>query len=250
MSLRRLIPLVMLLCLPLSAGAERGSKKDRSMSRGELGRAYLAEGSLESAIGALREAVELDRTNWSAWTFLGLALAEKGKPEDAEKAFLKAVKLADDRAEPHLNYGLFLFGQGRVDEAIVQYEAAVEDLTYRKPAFVLNNMGFALMAKGDNERAVTVLRQAVERAPHLCPARFNLGLALEGTGDDTAALAAYKDVVETCGDQVPGAYLQVGRLMLEQGRDDEAATWLFRVVDLVPESDAAQAARELLASLQ
>lgn len=249
MSLRRLLLLV-LLCLPLAMGADKASKKDRSLSRGELGRAYLTEGSLESAIGALQEAVELDRSNWSAWTFLGLALAEKGKPEDAEKAFGKAIKLADERAEPHLNYGLFLFGQGRVDEAITQYEAALEDLTYRKPAYVLNNMGFALMTKGDYTRAVSVLRQAVQRAPNLCPARFNLGLAVEGTGDSAAALKVYEDVVEVCGEQVPGAYLQVGRLMVELGREDEAATWLYRVVDLVPDSDAAIAARELLASMQ
>ena len=111
-------------------------------------------------------------------------------------------------------------------------------------------MGFALMSTGDYARAVTVLRHAVQRAPNLCPALFNLGLALEGTDDDAAALKAYEDVVQTCGEQVPGAYLQVGRLMVAQGREDEAATWLYRVVDLVPESDAAEAARELLASMQ
>ena len=252
MSLRRFLPLVLILvlCSPFAMGAERGSKKDRSLSRGELGRAYLQEGSLESAIGALREAVALDRTNWSAWTFLGLALAEKGKPEDAEKAFNKALRYADDRAEPHLNYGLFLFGQGRVDEAITQYEAAMEDLTYRKPAFVMNNLGFAQMSKGDFDAAIQSLSEAVSRAPNLCPALFNLGLAYEGSGDDTAAIKAYQDVVETCGEEVPGAYLQVGRLMAEQGRTAEASTWLFQVVDLAPETDASQAALELLATFE
>ena len=251
MSLRRFIPLVLALAmaLPFVVGA-KGSKKDRSRAQGELGRAYLSEGSLESAIGTLREAVDLDRGNWAAWSFLGLALAEKGKPEDAEDAFGKAIRHADDRAEPHLNYGLFLFGQGRVDEAIVEYEAALEDLTYRKPAFVLNNLGFALMSQGNHQRAVTSLQEAVRRAPNLCAARFNLGLALQLAGEGDDATKEFEDVITSCEDQAPGAYLQVARIAIEAGRPDEAMSHLQQVITIAPDSDVADAAHELLASME
>ncbi len=251
MTLRRslLLVLLVLLALPLM-GAERGTRKERSLARGELGRAYLAEGSVESAIGALNEAVELDRNNWMAWTFLGLALAEKGKAEDAEKAFKKAIRIEDERAEPHFNYGLFLFSQSRTDEAIEQYEAALEDLTYRKPAFILNNMGFALMSKGEHERAVTVLSEAVRRAPSLCPAGFNLGLALQQAGRTDDAVDAFEDVITTCGDEAPGAYLQAARLEIELGRPELAQTHLYQVLSIAPDTELAEAAQELLASLE
>ncbi len=252
MNLRRVLPLilVLVLCLPLLVGADRGSKKERSQARGELGRAYLSEGSVELAIGALSDAVDLDKSNWAAWTFLGLALAEKGDDDGAEEAFGKALKLADDRAEPHFNYGLFLYGQERYDEAIVQYELALKDLTYRKPAFILNNMGFALLAKGDHDRAVDVLREAVMRAPNLCPARFNLGLALQGAGETDDAVRAYADVIETCGEDAPGAYLQVARLEIDRGRPQEAVPNLIRVIELAPDTDASEAAQELLIELE
>jgi len=251
MSLRRFLPLVLVLALalPFVVGA-KGTKKERSLAQGELGRAYLTEGSLESAIGTLREAVDLDRSNWAAWSFLGLALAEKGKPEAAEEAFGKAIRHADDRAEPCLNYGLFLFSQGRVDESIVQYEAALEDLTYRKPAFVLNNLGFALISQGDHLRAISVLKEAVRRAPGLCAARFNLGLALQLAGEGKAATREFEEVIASCEEQVPGAYLQVARIAIEAGRPDEAMPHLQQVIVIAPDTEVADAAQELLASME
>ncbi len=251
MSLRRFLPLVLVLALalPFVVGA-RGSKKDRSLAQGELGRAYLSEGSLESAIGTLREAVDLDRSNWAAWSFLGLALAEKGKAEEAEEAFGKAIRFADDRAEPHLNYGLFLFAQGRTDEAIVEYESALEDLTYRKPAFVLNNLGFALMSQGEHQRAITVLQEAVRRAPNLCAARFNLGLALQQADEGKRATREFEDVIASCEEQAPGAYLQVARIAIQDGRPGVAMSHLHQVLDIAPDTDVADAAQELLASME
>ncbi len=241
---------VLLFCLVPHTADARSSRKGRSEARAELGRAYLQEGSIESAIGTLREAIELDKTNWIAWTFLGLALAEKGKAEEAEKAFKTAIRHEDERAEPHHNYGLFLFGQGRVDEAILQYEQALEDLTYRKPAYVLNNLGFALIARGDAERAISTLNDAARRAPNLCPVRFNLGLAYRAAEQPKEALDAFGDVIELCGEEAPGAYLQAGSLLIELDRHDDAMTYLYRVVDLASGSDAAEEAQRMLAEIE
>ncbi len=251
MSARRFLPLIFVfsLALPFMVGA-RGSRKDRSVARAELGRAYLAEGSLESAIGTLKEAIDLDHSNWVAWNFLGLALAEKGKPEDAIKALETSIRHADGRAEPHLNYGLILFSQGQVEPAIAQYELALDDLTYRKPAYVLNNLGYALISKGDNDRAVTVLREAVNRAPNLCPARFNLGIALQESGKARDAIKEFSDVISTCGEEVPGAYLQIARLEIEQGRTDQAASYLEQVLAMAPDTEVSDAARALLVTLE
>jgi type IV pilus biogenesis/stability protein PilW len=249
MTLRRSLLLFLpILVLPLMG--PKGSRAERSLARGELGRAYLSEGSIESAIGALREAVELDRSNWAAWTFLGLALGEKGQVDEAEKAFSKAIKLAGDRAEPHLNYGLFLFSQGRAAEAISEYEAALQDLTYRKPALVLNNMGFALMSQGDHERAISVLREATTRAPNLCMAQFNLGLALQAAERVPDAIKKFEDVVHVCGEEAPGAYLQLARLQADLGQSDVALDYLDRLESLVPDSEVVDSARELRASLE
>jgi len=249
--MRRAVALALLaFALVPAAAVAQDSRRDRSAAQGDLGRAYLAEGSLESAVQALQAACDLDRRNWLARSYLGLALAEKGKPEEAERHLARAARQAPDQAEARLNYGLFLYGQARLDEAIAEYEAALEDVTYRKPAIVLNNLGYALIARGDHARAARVLEEAVQRAPNLCPARFNLGLALERAGDAAGAIDAFKGVVEACGDQAPGAYLQAGRLLAAEGRDGEATALLLRVGELAPGTDAAAEADRLLGAME
>jgi Tfp pilus assembly protein PilF len=249
---RHLRAAVLLLAVALGTPAlasEPRSRKERSEAQGELGRAYLQEGSLETAIATLQRAVELDSRNWRARSLLGLALAEKGKPEEAEKQLRKAVRIAPDRAEGHVNLGLFLQGRGQLDEAIAEYELAMEDVTYRNPAVVLNDLGYALLARGDAERAAEILGEAVRRAPNLCQPRYNLGLAQERLGRASAAIDTFRDIITVCGDDVPGAYLQAGRLLAAQGDDGEATAMLLRVGELAPGTDAAAEATRLLGEL-
>ncbi len=234
----------LLLCLLL--GCVSAKRKDRSAAQADLGSAYLREGSTESAITTFREAVRLDPGNWKAWNHLGLALGIKGRIEDAEKAFKKAVRLADGQAEAHLNYGVLLYQVERWEEAVAQYELALEDVTYRKPALILNDMGLALHAQGLDERAVEVYKEAIRRAPHLCQARFNLGLAERDRGHPTEALDAFEQVITICKEDAPGAYFQAGMILLGQDQREKGAEYLRLVIELAPTAEAADEARRTL----
>jgi len=231
-----------LLLVPLLAACVTPREAARARAQADLGSAYLREGSTESAIASLQEAVRLDPRNWAAWSHLGMALAAKGQPAKAEEALERAVRLAGDRAEPHLNYGVVLFGMGRVDEAVAQYEAALADLTYRKPALILNDLGFALYSRGDLERADEVLSEAVRRAPNLCQARFNLGLVKRARHQDDDALSTFEEVLTMCPDEAVGAWFQAGTLLLDRGDRERAATYLGEVVKRAPGTEAARAA--------
>ncbi|MBN1336142.1 MAG: tetratricopeptide repeat protein [Deltaproteobacteria bacterium] len=235
----RLLPL---LAFPLLVACVTAREAERARAQVDLGAAYLKEGSTESAIASLTEATRLDPRSWAAWSHLGMAMWAKGRPEQAEEALRKAVRLAGGRAEPHLNLGVVLFGQGRVDESIAQYEAALQDLTYRKPALVLNDLGFALYARGEYERAEAVLAEAVERAPNFCPARFNLGLVQRARQDAAAALATFDRVLAICPDEAVGAYFQAGTLLLDGGETARGATYLEQVLERAPDTEAARAA--------
>ncbi len=232
----------LLLALGLLAACVTTREAERARAQIDLGGAYLREGSTEAAIATLQEATHLDPRNWAAWSHLGMALWAKGRPVQAEEALRRAIRLGGERAEPHLNLGVMLFGQGRVDEAIAEYEAALADLTYRKPALVLNDLGFALYARGDHERAVEVLEEAVRRAPNLCQARFNLGLAQRALERSDAALATFEQVVALCPNEAVGAWFQAGTLLLERQDHARAAMFLKEVVKRAPGTEAAQAA--------
>lgn len=222
-------------------------KMERAAVKTDLASVYLQEGNLEGAIAILEEATSLHRQNWMAWNHLGIAYMEKHRPEEADRAFRRAIRFSGgERAEPHLNYGLFLFHEGCVDEAIVQYELALEDLTYRKPALVMNNLGYAYYTQGRYDEAVRILGQALRRMPNLCQARFHLGLTLRAMGRSTRALEAFERTIMLCGEEALGAYLQAGELLLEAGEREKAATYLRKVIEAYPDSEPARSARSRL----
>lgn len=236
-----------LLATLLLAACAGPKRKARGLAQTDLGRTLLQEDKPEAAITTLQYALKLYPRNWVAWNHYGVALMEKQQYKDSEKAFRKSIRLAGDKAEPRLNYGILLYSQGRYDDAIHQYEKALEDITYRKQAVILSNMGFALMADGDLARAEEVLLKAVSQAPNLCTARYDLALVQASRGHDPDAMKSFEQTFLVCGDQTPlDAWFQAGRLALRMGQGDKGREWLGRVVELAPGSPAADEARRLL----
>lgn len=200
----------------LLIGCVSSKRQESAGARTGLGAAYLQEGNAPAAVEELRKATKLDPRNWNAWNKLGLAYLAQGAVEEADEAFQKALKIAPENAEVNNNYAYLLTRMGRYEEAGAYYEAALDDLTYRKPALVLSNWGHALFLAGRHEEAVARLDQAVQRAPNLCQARFNRGLALEAVGRTTVALEDFEAVISLCGEDAAGAYFQAGKLLLDQ----------------------------------
>jgi type IV pilus assembly protein PilF len=226
--MNRLLPFLSLsLVLVVCVSPQRAR---RSATRTVLGTAYLTEGNPEDAILTLQEATSLDRKNAEAWEKLGLAYAAKGAIELAEKAFLRSLRL-EERAEARNNYGLMLTGLGRYDEAIEEYQAAVDNISYRNTALALNNMGHAFYMKGDYLAAASRYEDAIRRAPNLCIARFNLGLVRNSTGEDDLALESFRQVIELCGSTAMGAYYQASLILLDGGDIPAACVYLQNILD-------------------
>lgn len=190
---------------------------ERSQTRTTLGTAYLSEGNPSDAIKALEEATKLDPRNAEAWEKLGLAYSAKGASALAEKSFQKAIRYNPEKAEFRNNYGLLLMSQGRWDDAIVQFEIGLEDLSYRNTALILNNLGQAHYQNHSYEQSIQVLTQAINRAPNMCQARFNRGLSYNSLSKPDLALSDFLQVITLCGDVATGAYYQAGQIMIATG---------------------------------
>ncbi|MBL7959080.1 tetratricopeptide repeat protein [bacterium] len=76
----------------------------------------------------------------------------------------------------HNKMGLLFMRKGLMDEAIVEFEHAVE----KNPELVesYNNLGMALAQKGDLSDAIDILKKAVGMEPNYADLRNNLGIAL------------------------------------------------------------------------
>jgi Tfp pilus assembly protein PilF len=238
-----------LLALGLTA-CPSTARQEKAQARVVLGSAYLVEGATEQAISTLQEATKLDRRNIDAWNQLGMAMMKRGEFELGEDAFKKGLRLNKENASINLNYSYFLIRTERWEEAVVHLEAGLKDLTFREPAKILNNLGYAYYAQGRFGSAERRLKEAVIRAPHYCQAWFNLGLTCEALNRSTDAIDAYDHVVMICPGDAAGSYQRSGVLFLASGRMEEGVHYLNRVCEDWPGSDLCKQARTALAGVE
>jgi tetratricopeptide (TPR) repeat protein len=143
-----------------------------------LGRTLFTLGRYDQALGpfqkALRAAPSVRVHRAVALNFVALT-----RPQDAERHFREAVRLNPnpERAEDdaRIDYGAFLFRQGRMTEALSLLEPPVEAFPMFARAHL--ELGRVLLHLGRREAAAARLEKAVELDPASSTARLLLGRA-------------------------------------------------------------------------
>jgi Flp pilus assembly protein TadD len=80
-------------------------------------------GDTEAALGALREAADLDPARAEAWTNLGVVLIRSGDEARGVEALRRALRAMPDYPEAHRNLAVALDRQGHRGEAARHYRA-------------------------------------------------------------------------------------------------------------------------------
>ena len=104
----------------------------------------------------------------------------------------------------HYNLGLALAGKGRLDEAIKQYHKALN--INPDDAKTYYGLGNALVRKGDGESAVYNYHQALRINPSYYEAYYNLGRILSNKGEIAKAINTYQKVLSINGEMAPALY--------------------------------------------
>lgn len=81
---------------------------------------------------------------------LGIALVLQGRREEAIHNFERALEIKPDDSEAHNNSGVALASQGKMEEAIHQFERALELKADNSEA--RTNLGRALAARGASDK--------------------------------------------------------------------------------------------------
>jgi len=93
----------------------------------------------------------------------------------------------------HNNLGIALVHEGRVDEAIVQYEKALEIVpNYANAHF---NLGKALLQKGQVDKAIAQFQEGLESDPNDPVAHNFLGIALAEKGQMDGAILQFQEAL-------------------------------------------------------
>jgi protein O-GlcNAc transferase len=144
-----------------------------------LGRWDEARAPFEKALQAAPKAALARVHRAVALNFVAL-----GQTADAEDHFRKALALnpGPDKLpeDPRVDYGAFLFRQGRTDEALRLLQQAVRGAP--RSARAHGELGRVLLHSGKAQAAVTSLEMAIELDPRASATRLLLGRAYLQTG--------------------------------------------------------------------
>jgi serine/threonine-protein kinase len=164
-------------------------------------------------------AVALRPESAGAHLNLGLALEAQGKLDEAVAAYRRALALDPNYAAACDSIGVALAMQGKLDDAIAAHRRALAlDPKY---ALAHYDLGVTLSKQGRLDEAVTAYRQALDLDPKIHLAYYNLGNVLQQQGKPDEAIAAYRSAIELKPDYAE-AHCNLGRVLLEQGRLAEA----------------------------
>jgi serine/threonine protein kinase/tetratricopeptide (TPR) repeat protein len=196
--------------------------------------------SLEEATGYFQRAIDLDPGFTLAYVGLAQAnihlsnygtLSKSEMVERVEPLLDKALELDDKLGEAHAVHGLFRQERFDIDDAVTEFERAIE----LNPNYALAYMWYGnVMNMRDPERGMTLLRQALELDPLSPLIHHNIASNLRTAGRYDEALRGFERVVEID----PGfsvSYQAIADLYEEDlGRPDEAIGWAERAVESDP----------------
>jgi len=117
---------------------------------------------------------------WVGHYNLGVALDQKGQVDEAMVQYQKALEINPHYADPHFNLGVALAQKGQVDEAMAHFRKVLEINPNYAEAYY--NLGIALSQKGQIDKAIAQYQKALEIKPGLAEAHNSLGDALVQNG--------------------------------------------------------------------
>jgi tetratricopeptide (TPR) repeat protein len=204
----------------------------------DLGRAYRALGDRARAGKCFQQALGLKPAYPEARKNLGDLQAEQGQFERAAHQYSLAIASDQSFAEAYNNYGNVLKLQGRNQEAVVQYRQAIA----LKPSLAAahNNLGGLLAEQGDSDEAEALFRDALSERPAYIEAHRNLARLLVREGRSDEAVAHFERSLDELQD--PNIAIEMGRLLRQLRRSDEALARLNWAVQKAPDNPRAQRA--------
>ena len=204
-----------------------------------LGYSLFAQQKIGDSINALAKSLELDIRNAEAHKTLGRNLMIIGRFDAAQVEFEQGLRYKPDSAEIHYNLGKLFSIQDNWEPAKKQFEAALRiDPSYVE---VLDALGFALEALGDDTGALAAYRKAIalneERKTTFSSPLVNMSAYYNRT-DDPAKAVEYADRALGLDDRSDRAWFQKGRASERQGKLDEAVTSLERAISINPRASS------------
>jgi tetratricopeptide (TPR) repeat protein len=143
---------------------------------------------------------------------------------EAERTLGEALKSHPGHLQALEWLALARSGQGKIDEAILLLQSLLTSPKAER-AEAEFNLGRLLTVRGRLPEAEVHLQRALEARPNLVAAWFQLGEVRAGLGRPSEAATCYRRALEL-DPRMTGAYVSLGKLLLARGDRPEALRWL------------------------
>ncbi|RUA01965.1 MAG: hypothetical protein DSY89_03730 [Deltaproteobacteria bacterium] len=235
----------------------------REESYHTLGGIYIGREDYKNALRVYRQLVKEHPESFVGYFFLGKINTNLGRPEAAEKAFQKTLLLAPDLEEPRFRLIELYQSQGQAEKATALYR----EILTRNPHSVRAAMGLALLNHQQPEAAArlenlgrqsladknvisVLIRQYIDTekyddaiiltegmlkgAPDSDTLHYLAGLAYDKKENQAMVLHHFRQVTPQT-KFYKYAALQIGFILHEQGKTDEAISQLETLIRQFPE---------------
>jgi len=171
--------------------------------------------------------------NYLAHDSLGNTLAQQGKIEEAIAHYSAALSIKPDFVNSHNNLGLALLQRGEVEEAITHFSAALRYESDFPEAH--NNLGLALARQGHVDRAIDHYFEAIRLKPDYPEAQNNLGNALASQGMFEQAISHYSEALRLKPEDAE-AHSNLANVLARKGKFKEAIDHYSQALQIKPEN--------------
>jgi tetratricopeptide (TPR) repeat protein len=144
---------------------------------------------------------------------------------------------SEKKARPHLNLGVALAKQGRLDEAISHYLEALRREPDNEMAHI--SLGAALVKQGKLDEAVAHYTEALRIRPNYEVTHLSLGIVFTRQGKFNEAVAHYIEALKVKPTYTE-AHKGLGVVLARQGQFDEAISHYRKALQLKPDDKLAR----------
>ncbi|HXM36585.1 MAG TPA: tetratricopeptide repeat protein [Pyrinomonadaceae bacterium] len=187
-------------------------------------------------------ALAVNSNNDVAHSHLGNSALQKGRIDEAILHYQKALEISQnyketDRREAYYNLGYALLRKDKIDEAIANYRKALEGPFQYEPE-AHSSLGDALLRKGQIDEAIVHFEKFVQLRPDHAEAYYNLGNALLQKGRMDDAVAHFEKALKL-NPVLAEAENDLGNALFRKGKVEEAIAHYERALQIDPRSISA-----------
>ena len=201
------------------------TRKDHSKAlQNKALKLFQEQDDLDQPVALLREAIELDPKNATAYEALGVFLSKQNKLDEAISLMKRLVEIDPEEIMAHSNLSVYYMQQGRIEDAerekgeatALQFEKAIAENMAKKTTEDKVKQDLA-----EREQKISMFKQVLEIDPIDQVANFGLGSVYHDLKRYEEALLPLQTVVKEYRDY-SAAYVLLGKTMEKLSLQSEA----------------------------